>query len=248
MDEIYGIIYKATNKSNNKSYIGQTIKTLKNRIQQHKSEAKCRNRCIKFLNALSKYGIDGFSWEIVAHAKDRAELDLLEIVYIKKYNSVQNGYNSKLGGRGNHDSSGKNNGMFGKIHTEETKRKIGLANGGINSYWFGKKHSKQTKRKIGLAQIGQKNHMYGRRGKYNPSYGKILSKSTKEKISESHSYLWLITFPDGTRSIVKNLRKFCAMNNVLYDNGLLYVANGKYKQYKGFKCKKIYEEIITCQN
>lgn len=240
-----GIIYKATNKINDKIYIGQTINTLKQRIYQHKSDAKLRNNNIKFFNAILKYGINNFVWEIIDYAKTIEHLDKLEKNYINKYNTIKDGYNSKLGGHGIHNCAGKFNGMFGKHHTEETKNSIGLANSGTNSYWFGKRHSEQTKRKISLSRTGSKNHMYGRLGKSNPSYGKVLSESTKEKIGESVSSLWLVIFPNGTKSVIKNLRKFCRLNNILYDNGLLYVAAGKYKQYKGFKCKKIYEEAIN---
>ena len=244
-EDYYGIIYKAVNKINGTVYIGQTTNTLKQRIYQHKSDAKLRNNNIKFLNAVSKYGVDGFVWKTIDNAKTIEHLDKLEKDYIFKYNTIKDGYNSKSGGHGIHNCAGEFNGMFGKHHTEETKKFIGLSNGGTNSYWFGKSHSEQTKRKMSLSQTGSKNHMYGRLGKSNPSYGKVLSESTKEKIGESVSSLWLVTFPNGTKSVIKNLRKFCRLNNVLYDNGLLYVAAGKYKQYKGFKCKKIYEEVIN---
>jgi group I intron endonuclease len=243
--EYYGIIYRAVNKINGKIYIGQTINTLKQRVYQHKSEAKLRNSNIKFLNAILKYGIDGFVWEIIEYANTIEQLDKLEKYYINKYNTVEDGYNSKSGGHGIHNCGGKSNGMFGKKHTEDTKRLIGSANGGTNSYWFGKRHSEQTKKKMSLSQTGSKNHMYGRLGKDNPSYGKVLSKTTKEKIGKSVSFSWLVTFPNGDSKIIKNLRKFCRLHNILYDNGLLYVAAGKYKQYKGFKCKKIYEEVIN---
>jgi hypothetical protein len=45
MKKHYGIIYKATNKVNGKSYIGQTTKSLKHRINNHISKAftyKCK--------------------------------------------------------------------------------------------------------------------------------------------------------------------------------------------------------------
>lgn len=241
----YGVIYKATNRINGKLYIGQTTNDIKHRIYQHKSEAKLRNNNIKFFNALLKYGIEGFTWDVIDTANTAEQLDALEIYYINRYNTTECGYNSKAGGHGVHNCSGKSNGMFGKKHTESAKKAISVANSGANSYWFGKKHSEQTRRKMSMSQTGSKNHMYGKVGEDSHSYGKTLSEYTKEKIGNAISSLWLVTLPNGNKSIIKNLKKFCMLNNILYDNGLLYVAAGKYKQYKGFRCKKIYEEVIS---
>ena len=41
MSEIYGIIYKATNITNDKAYIGQTVKPLNVRISGHNRGYKC---------------------------------------------------------------------------------------------------------------------------------------------------------------------------------------------------------------
>lgn len=74
----------------------------------------------------------------------------------------KNGYNK-----------GKNNPMYGKHHSEETKRKIGKVHRG--SY-----HSEETRRKISEA-----NKEWYRNNKH-PWQGRHHSEETKKKISESH--------------------------------------------------------------
>lgn len=51
-------------------------------------------------NAMAKYGVDKFSVEVVAQATSMEELRQLEIDWIKKLNSVKEGYNIRTGGQG----------------------------------------------------------------------------------------------------------------------------------------------------
>lgn len=95
------IIYKITNKLNNKIYIGQTI-NFKKRMQEHLSLRKNikihKNQPIDL--AINKYGKENFSFEIIDKAKNQEEIDILEKKYIKKFNSlIPNGYNILKGGR-----------------------------------------------------------------------------------------------------------------------------------------------------
>ena len=61
------LIYKATNKVNGKIYIGLTVKSLKIRIDRHRSYAKVKTRTYrsKFYNAWRKYGETAFEWEVI---------------------------------------------------------------------------------------------------------------------------------------------------------------------------------------
>lgn len=97
------IIYKVTNKLNNKIYIGKTCNTLETRKSEHYREARyCDKWSIKdnkFHKALLKYKYDDFVWEIEDDtATSEDELYQKEIDYIEKYDSFKNGYNSTLGG------------------------------------------------------------------------------------------------------------------------------------------------------
>ena len=90
-----GIIYKITNKVNNKSYIGQTRYTLEFRWRQHLNS---KDNCY-FHKAIKKYGSENFSVEVLEEC-DFKDLDSREIYYIAKYDTFKNGYNSTIGGDG----------------------------------------------------------------------------------------------------------------------------------------------------
>lgn len=92
------IIYKATNISNNKSYIGLTTRSLRERQLEHFRHAEIENTY--FHRAIIKYGKDSFKWEIIDDsAKDIETLKKLEEYYIQKFNTLApNGYNITSGG------------------------------------------------------------------------------------------------------------------------------------------------------
>lgn len=89
-----GIIYKYTSPSG-KSYIGQTIYSKK--IREGKDGKEYRE-CPVFYNAIQKYGIENFSYEILEEC-DNSLLDEKEKYYIKKYDTFNNGYNLTEGGQ-----------------------------------------------------------------------------------------------------------------------------------------------------
>lgn len=95
-----GLIYKYTNKINNKSYIGQTIQKLAKRHNRHLKDSEEDN--LYFHRALQKYGVDNFTLEIL---EDNIPLDILderEKYWIKYYDTFylnDNGYNMTEGGR-----------------------------------------------------------------------------------------------------------------------------------------------------
>lgn len=95
-----GIIYKITNKVNNKIYIGQTIYSLTHRWNQHRnqrSDILMKDR--KLYRAFNKYGIQNFSIEQIEEC-DNSLLNEREVYWIKYYDSFNNGYNMTLGGDG----------------------------------------------------------------------------------------------------------------------------------------------------
>lgn len=91
-------IYRATNKINNMSYIGQTVD-----FQVRKAEhERCRpeDDCI-FHRAIAKYGKDNFTWTIIDETDSKEEANDLERLYIQCYRTYKpKGYNMTKGGDG----------------------------------------------------------------------------------------------------------------------------------------------------
>lgn len=110
-------IYKITSPSG-KIYIGQS-KNVKYRIQKHLYESK--RSSLPVHNAIKKYGLSGLDIKCVFELKKVPYesivniLNELEKAFIKFYDSYNNGYNLTEGGDSN-------------IQTEETRRKISIAN------------------------------------------------------------------------------------------------------------------------
>jgi group I intron endonuclease len=104
-------IYKFTHKESGKSYIGQTVQDPNRRRLEHISDSKHSTKTYHFHNALRKYGIDAFTFEIIAEATTLVELNNLEELFVEKFDCYQNGYNIRKAG-GN------------KLHAEESKQRM----------------------------------------------------------------------------------------------------------------------------
>ena len=97
-----GLVYVAKNVKNGKVYIGATKRDLKTRVYDHKktyNNPESRIYDLKLYSAMRKYGFENFEFEVLEECED-SNLDELEKAYIQKYNSVKNGYNEALGGKG----------------------------------------------------------------------------------------------------------------------------------------------------
>lgn len=92
------IIYQIINTVNGKKYVGQTIRGLKRRFQEH-FHKNSAFRCVGLSRAIVKYGKSAFKIEILEFCKSREELDIREIYWIASLDTVApNGYNLKSGG------------------------------------------------------------------------------------------------------------------------------------------------------
>ena len=93
-------IYKITNQINGKVYIGQSI-DIQYRWKQHKQQAKNNRKNNKLYQAMRKYGIENFLFEVIEQCKfSQQQLDNRQRYWIEYYNSYENGYNSTRGGQG----------------------------------------------------------------------------------------------------------------------------------------------------
>lgn len=158
-----------------------------------------------------KYGKENFIKSILYISQDDFENSEKEKQFIALYNAVSNPlfYNIHEGGSGGNTTAGysteekealkrklseinrgRNNGMYGKKHTEQTKaflsywaeferdnscyrteefrKKMSQIASGSNNGMYGKKHTEESKQKMSINSkgktVGEKNGMYGKSG------------------------------------------------------------------------------------
>lgn len=107
-------VYKFTHIASGKSYIGQTIQDPNHRRLEHIADSRHTTKHYHFHNALRKYGIDSFNFEVIATATSIEELNHLEDFYATLFDCYQNGYNIRKAG-GN------------KLHSDESKKRMSEA-------------------------------------------------------------------------------------------------------------------------
>jgi group I intron endonuclease len=191
------IIYKATNLINGKVYVGKTISSLNQRKLEHLNAAlKFRYNMI-FHNAIRKYSIDNFKWEIIYECDDELILNIMEtmkIIVNHSHVSEGKGYNLTWGGEG----------LSGYKHTEETKKKMSKSHKlimtnerrkEISEKLKGHSVSQKTKTKLHDFNIGKKLTEEHKRkmsvshkkytGELNGFYGKNHTKEAKQKIGNA---------------------------------------------------------------
>lgn len=148
-------VYKITNLFNNKVYIGQTRRSIKDRWRDHCTLTKSKHRSLIRL-AVVKYGQHGFTIEILDECSSIEELNLKEQQRIKEYCSLSpNGYNLDFGGKSKivHLESRKKMALakIGKSnpHTEQSRKRLSIAKKGV-------KLSEQHKKALSMARPDKK--------------------------------------------------------------------------------------------
>lgn len=87
------LIYKITNRLNEKSYIGQTSGAAEKRFARHINDALNNILDTHFARAIRKYGVENFKLEVIDTATTQEELNQKESYWINYYDTIKNGYN-----------------------------------------------------------------------------------------------------------------------------------------------------------
>lgn len=245
MTEIYGIIYKATNLITGEIYIGQTTKTLDERIDEHFKKLKQRDQL--FYDALRNYGAENFNWTIIDFAYNQDELDDKEKFWIKYYHTYIrdencNGYNMTAGGRG--IGSGKYNPNFGRKLSLEHRRKIGKSLKGkkriftiehrkkLSESKKGRKLSEEHKEKLRALLSGSKNPFYGKKHT-EEARAKMSNAKKGEKAPQARAVVQLTSDGEFIAEYPTAKQGAEAVNGD--KSTIIKCCKGKKKHHKGYK-------------
>lgn len=208
------LIYKITNKINNKIYIGfTTLKSAQCRFVKHLSEARCSNENRYFLNALNKYGKDNFIVEQIDTASNIKELKKKEIDYIKQYKATNRfiGYNLSEGG----------DGTPGVLKSPETREKIRQK--ALGRLWS-EERKEEHKEKLKLLNIDRT------KGKENCMKHNLETSKKVEKYDLNNNLI----------NKYSSITEASKANNINRVSLIRYLNKEDFnKLYKGFKYKKV---------
>jgi group I intron endonuclease len=228
-------LYRITDILSGKVYIGQSSKETE-RWRQHRYFARQEEPIQYIHRAMKKYGVEHFVYEVIATCKTREDADETEIQLIKQYDSrnPMKGYNLAPGGdhAWNAGLPSEQQPMYGKHHSEESKKKISASNMGKEmpphtddwkkqaSLWLtGRPCSEETKEKRSKSRIGilhsedtKRQMSKSRMGKYvgeNHPNSKltwdIVKAMRDEYLSSGITYSQLATKYGLSRSTVSNI-------------------------------------------
>ena len=136
-ENVFGVIYGAECLVNNKIYVGQTTRSIKERFREHEKSNTFIGK------ALRKYGLENFVVVILAECETKEDLDAKETEWIARLNcKAPFGYNFTDGGEGTP-------GAQGHQYTEEEKENL-------SAKLKGRKFTAQHKANISTALKGRK--------------------------------------------------------------------------------------------
>lgn len=194
-------IYKITNLINQKVYIGQTKNPVR-RWYSHRTVSRNKPKYVINL-AMNKYGVDNFSFEVIASCLDQEAVNESEKLIIMQYDSRNKGYNVQSGGKV----------VSGWHHSEKSKQKSSLSNlkgdvleahriagkklldwregNGHPKPHLGKKFSDEHRRKLSESHKDKDNHQLGRK---HSDETKQKMRLAKQKLKENYVFNSCKTF------------------------------------------------------
>jgi group I intron endonuclease len=149
-----GFIYIKTSPGG-KSYVGQTMRTLEQRFEEHQRED---SGCSAFAGAITKHGWDKFTTDYYECPDDELNkhetwmIRLLETLVPRGYNLTEGGSNGK---RSEVTKMKMSEAHKGKTHAEEVKKKMSESRIGEKNHMYGKKHTEETKQILSVHQTGK---------------------------------------------------------------------------------------------
>lgn len=187
-DTPYGYIYIVTNTLNGHYYIGQ------HKYKFPYLDPNYQGSGDVLALAYEKYGMENFDTYILAWAKTKKQLNILEIMYIDVFSSYEfpQHYNLTKGGDGGCTVKGKGNGTPWSKETHR-KRELWYQQNpdifkGKNNPNYGNHMSEESKKKLSDMFTGRKRRPHSEETKNairNALIGRVVSDETGKKISDS---------------------------------------------------------------
>lgn len=188
-------VYQHKNLKNGKSYIGMTSLNPKRRWNNgwgYKNNLRMWNDIQE-----SDWNTD-WQHNIIGQFENKQEALNAEEMFIRLFDSTNEGYNTSTYGSGNYERTDEHKkkmseSHIGKHFSEENKKKISEALSGEKAYWYGKHHSEESKKKISEALSGNHNSpqtpvlQYSKSGEFIAEYPSIREASRQTGCN--HGYI-----------------------------------------------------------
>jgi group I intron endonuclease len=245
---MFHIVYKTANLINGKIYIGKH--STENLDDGYLGSGNL------LLKAVKKHGKENFSREILhTCSSDEAafskEIELVTEEFVKSDST----YNIIVGGTGfpsgeNHPNfgiplseehkkrlhkSGEEHGMYGKHHSDETKKLISEKTKGKNNHSYGKKRPKEVVEKISRGHRGKKLSEEHKENLRKSLSGRTLSEQTKEKMRDS------LRGRSISKEHIEKVRQTKRAKNPMYSPENLGLL--KFLKSEGFSSAKIADQF-----
>lgn len=214
---MFHFCYKTTNVVNGHFYIGKH--STSNLNDGYLGSGDLLQKAIK------KYGKENFKREIIQFFDTEEDAFAFEETLIENWMIKSDEcYNLKGGGDG--VGAGENHPNFGRVFTEETRRKMSSSHAGDKSHMWGKPMAESTKNKLKAINAGNKNPMFG--VKHDSETIKRMSGENNHRWNKPHSPETL----EKMRAAALNVRKLnCSHCGKV-------VIPGVYVRFHGDKCKQ----------